>query len=42
MNTGLTRLRREIEDGTWHRRYGSVLNRSELDLGYQVVVAKGV
>jgi SAM-dependent methyltransferase len=41
IESGLTRLRRDIEDGTWNHRYGHLLNQSELDLGYRVVVAKG-
>lgn len=36
---GLTRLRRDLADGTWMRRHGAVLERAELDLGYRVVVA---
>jgi len=39
---GLARLRRDIEDGTWHRRYGHLLRRRELDVGYRIVVARGV
>lgn len=39
---GLTRLRRDIEDGTWGRRYGYLLNQEELDIGYRVVVARGM
>ncbi len=39
---GLMRLRRDIEDGTWNHRYGHLLRQSELDLGYRIVVAKGV
>ena len=38
---GLTRLRRDLEDGTWNHLYGHLLSQSELDLGYRVVVAKG-
>src|SRR5262249_57975595 len=36
---GLVRLRKDIEDGTWERRYGHVLNEGELDLGYRIVIA---
>jgi len=42
IESGITRLRRDIEDGTWNRRYGQMLSRREFDLGYRVVVAKGV
>ena len=36
---GLARLRRDVEDGTWERRYAHLLKRSEIDLGYRVVVS---
>ena len=32
------RLARDIEDGTWARRYAHLLERTELDLGYRLVV----
>jgi SAM-dependent methyltransferase len=35
----LTRLRRDLEDGTWMQRYGHLLQQSELDLGYRLVIA---
>jgi len=37
----LQRLRRELEDGTWTRRYGHLMDRMEMDLGYRLVVASG-
>jgi SAM-dependent methyltransferase len=37
---GLARLRQDLADGTWHRRHRSLLERTELDLGYRLVVAK--
>ena len=37
---GLVRLRRDLEDGTWTRRYGHLATRSELDLGYRLVIAQ--
>jgi SAM-dependent methyltransferase len=37
---GIARLRRDIEDGTWRSRYGALLSRSELDVGYRLVVAR--
>jgi SAM-dependent methyltransferase len=37
---GVARLRRDLADGTWARRHGDLLDRSELDLGYRVVVAR--
>jgi len=36
---GLVRLRKDIEDGTWERRYGHILNEGELDLGYRIAIA---
>lgn len=39
VDRGLARLRRDLEDGTWERRYGQLLNQSELDLGYRLVIA---
>lgn len=36
---GLARLRRDLDDSTWHRRNGHLLALSELDLGYRLVVA---
>jgi SAM-dependent methyltransferase len=35
---GLARLRRDLDDGTWHRRYGYLLEMTELDLGYKLVI----
>jgi hypothetical protein len=37
--SGLARLRRDLEDGTWKRRYGQLLSQSELDLGYRLIIA---
>ena len=39
VEAGLARLRRDLEDRTWARRYGHLLDRSEIDLGYRIVVA---
>jgi len=36
---GLTRLRDDLESGVWRRRYGHLMSRTELDLGYRLVVA---
>ena len=35
---GLARLRSDLEDGTWTRRHGALLTRSDLDLGYRLIV----
>ena len=36
---GVAALRRDLDSGAWTRRYGDLLRRSELDLGYRLVVA---
>lgn len=36
---GLAALRRDLASGAWQRRHGALLRRSELDLGYRLVVA---
>jgi SAM-dependent methyltransferase len=38
-DAGLARLRRDVADGTWAGRHGHLAHRSELDLGYRLVVA---
>jgi SAM-dependent methyltransferase len=38
LEPGLSRLRADLESGSWRRRYGRLLSRSELDLGYRLVV----
>jgi SAM-dependent methyltransferase len=35
---GLSRLREDLANGTWHRRYGHLLGETELDLGYRLIV----
>jgi SAM-dependent methyltransferase len=37
--SGLTHLRQDLASGEWHRRYGEVLEKSELDLGYRLVIS---
>ncbi len=36
----LDRLRMDLESGEWRRRYGHLLEREELDLGYRLVVVE--
>jgi len=36
---GLRALRSDLEKGRWHEQYGELLDRTELDLGYRVVIA---
>ena len=39
MGHGLDRLRRDLQDGSWARRYGDLLDQPEIDLGYRIVIA---
>ncbi len=38
LDSGLERLRRDLEDGTWRRRNGHLLSETERDLGYRLVI----
>jgi SAM-dependent methyltransferase len=40
ISTTLARLQRDLDDGTWHQRHGHLLRRSNLDLGYRLVIAR--
>ncbi len=40
VESGLARLRRDLENGTWEQRYGHLLHQSDYDLGYRLVIAK--
>jgi SAM-dependent methyltransferase len=35
---GLTRLRHDLEDGTWQRRHRHLLSESAIDLGYRLII----
>ena len=37
---GLARLRADLADGTWLQRHADLLDRSEIDLGYRLVIAR--
>jgi len=37
---GLARLRADLASGAWERRHGALRTKSELDLGYRLVVAE--
>jgi SAM-dependent methyltransferase len=37
---GMRRLRADLDSGEWDRRWGHLLARDELDLGYRVLVAR--
>jgi len=39
LEPGLTRLRSDLDDGSWERRHGHLLPASDLDLGYRLVIA---
>ncbi len=39
LESGLERLRRDLEDGTWQQKYGHLLEQSDLDLGYRLIIA---
>jgi SAM-dependent methyltransferase len=40
VESALARLRADLADGTWERRYGHLRARDTLDLGYRIVVAE--
>lgn len=39
LESGLTHLRSDLEDGTWERRYGHLVHQATCDLGYRLVMA---
>ena len=39
-SAGLSRLRRDLDDGTWLSRNGALQELQELDVGYRLVVAQ--
>jgi SAM-dependent methyltransferase len=39
VESGLARLRHDLENGTWERRYGHLMEQSTYDLGYRLVTA---
>jgi SAM-dependent methyltransferase len=39
IDEGLQRLRDDLHSGAWRRKHGEVLEKTELDLGYRLVVA---
>lgn len=38
-STGASRLRRDIDSGEWHRRYGHLLDHETYDAGYRLAIA---
>jgi hypothetical protein len=39
LKRALERLRNDLDSGAWRRRYGGLLSRQELDVGYRLVVS---
>jgi SAM-dependent methyltransferase len=39
LEPALARLRNDVDSGAWRRRYGGLLSRDELDVGYRLVVS---
>jgi SAM-dependent methyltransferase len=37
---GLSRLRSDLVTGSWHRRHADLVRRSEMDLGYRLLIAE--
>ncbi len=37
--SGLQQLDRDLRSGAWHRRYADIIDRTELDMGYRLIVA---
>lgn len=35
---GLSRLKRDLDNGTWHKRHGHLLKEMELDAGYRLIM----
>ncbi len=40
VQAALTRLQRDLRDGTWQQRYGDLLQRSELDVGLRLITSR--
>ncbi|HEX8674558.1 MAG TPA: class I SAM-dependent methyltransferase [Longimicrobium sp.] len=40
VETGVSRLRDDLESGAWERRHGDLLRQPEFDLGYRLVIAR--
>jgi SAM-dependent methyltransferase len=38
----LRRLRTDLDDGTWERRHGDLLDKAELDIGYRIVASNSL
>jgi SAM-dependent methyltransferase len=42
IDSELARLERDIDSGTWHRRYSNLQELRELDLGYRLLIARSL
>lgn len=40
LESGLDRLQRDLADGTWERRHAKLLEDTELELGYRIIIAE--
>jgi SAM-dependent methyltransferase len=40
LGRGLDKLRNDLDSGAWRRRYGGLLSRDELDVGYRLLVSE--
>jgi SAM-dependent methyltransferase len=40
LREGVSRLRADIESGEWVRRYGDLMDKEQLDLGYRLLIAE--
>ena len=40
LEPGMEQLRADLDSGEWRRKYGELLNKTELDLGYRLIVAR--
>jgi hypothetical protein len=36
---GIQRLRRDLESGEWHRKYGDLMDKESVDYGHRLIVA---
>jgi SAM-dependent methyltransferase len=41
VDAGVRRLQQDLDSGDWARKYGALLDRDAIDLGYRLVVANG-
>ena len=39
--SGIEKLRRDLDDGSWKQRNHEILEKTQLDLGYRLVIGDG-